>query len=75
MVTLTDDNDIVSLFEPWIIVPDYLTAPSAIHYVIGADINLNENLLLNIEGYYKLLRNITELNKEKINCTQIPIPI
>lgn len=68
MVTLTDDNDIVSLFEPWIIVPDYLTAPSAIHYVVGADINLSENLLLNIEGYYKLLRNITELNKEKVSA-------
>ena len=68
MVTLTDDNDIVSLFEPWIIVPDYLTAPSAIHYVIGADINLSDNLLFNVEGYYKLLKNITELNKEKVNA-------
>jgi hypothetical protein len=69
MVTLTDDNDIISLFEPWIIVPDYLVAPSAIHYVIGADINLSENLLFNIEGYYKLLRNVTELNKSKVSSS------
>ncbi|MCX6151811.1 MAG: TonB-dependent receptor [Ignavibacteriales bacterium] len=68
MVTLSDDNDIISLFEPWIIVPDYLTAPSAIHYVVGADVNLTENLLFNVEAYYKLLRNVTELNKEKVSA-------
>ncbi|MCX6152231.1 MAG: TonB-dependent receptor [Ignavibacteriales bacterium] len=68
MVTLSDDNDIISLFEPWIIVPDYLRTPSAVHYVIGADINITENLMLNIEGYYKLLHNITELNKDKVDA-------
>ncbi len=67
MVTLSDDNDIISLFEPWIIIPSYLTAPSAIHYVAGADVNLSEKLSLNIETYYKKMKNITELNYDKVN--------
>ncbi len=65
MVTMTDDNDVVVLFEPWICIPDYLAAPSAIHYVCGADIFFSNNLSLNIEAYYKQLRNLTELNKNK----------
>ena len=68
MVTLSDDNDIISLFEPWIIVPEYLTAPSAIHYVAGADVNLTDKLSLNFETYYKKMKNITELNYDKINA-------
>lgn len=67
MVTVSDDNDIISLFEPWIIVPDYLTAPSAIHYVAGTDINLSDKLALNIETYYKKMHNITDLNYNKVN--------
>lgn len=65
LITLTNENDVISLFEPWITVPDYLSAPNASHYIIGAESYLNEYLSLSVEGYYKKMKNLTEYNKNK----------
>ena len=35
MITLTNENELVSIFEPWILVPDYLNSPQSIHYIVG----------------------------------------
>lgn len=67
MVTFTNENEIISLFEPWITLPDYLKAPSAVHYVVGMDVDISENTSVNIEGYYKKMQDITELNKNKFS--------
>lgn len=65
MVALSSENEVISVFEPWLIVPDYLTTPSAIHYAAGADINLSANINLNVEAYYKILKDVIELNNKK----------
>lgn len=65
MVTLLNENELITLFEPWTVIPDYLKSPVAVHYVAGASLNLSENLSMDIEGYYKNLQNITDLNQNK----------
>ncbi|MCL5028098.1 MAG: TonB-dependent receptor [Bacteroidetes bacterium] len=66
VTTLSDENEIISLFEPWIITPSYLKPSSAIHYTIGMKTDFTENLSLDIQGYYKVMQNIPTLNDNKI---------
>jgi len=66
LTTLSDENEVISIFEPWIIIPKYLTPSNAIHYGIGADIQILHNLNLLVEGYYKILHHLPIINDEKI---------
>ena len=66
MTTLTDDNEIISLFEPWIIVPSYLKIPSAIQYGLELKDEVSSNLSIDLQGYYKILHDIPTLNEAKI---------
>lgn len=65
MITLTNENEIISIFEPWLVIPDYLQVPEAIHYVVGFEWRRIENLSIKSEFYYKLLRRTAEINDLK----------
>ncbi|QQS37403.1 MAG: TonB-dependent receptor [Ignavibacteriales bacterium] len=65
LITLSDENEIISIFEPWLIVPDYLQVPEAIHYVAGLELSRIERLSIKSEFYYKLLRRTAEINHLK----------
>lgn len=66
LATITDENEVISLFEPWTILPDYLEPSRALHLVFGVDLFITENLLLKYEGYYKDIKNLAAVNEEKI---------
>ena len=65
LTTLSDENEIITLFRPWIIIPNYLSPSNAIHYVIGTFFRFSNTLDLSVEGYYKLMHNIPVVNDEK----------
>ncbi|MCH7774398.1 MAG: TonB-dependent receptor [Bacteroidetes bacterium] len=65
LTTLSDENEIITLFRPWIIIPNYLSPSNAIHYVIGTFFRFTNTLDLSVEGYYKLMHNIPVVNDEK----------
>ncbi len=69
LVTISDEDEVLSLFEPWIIIPSYLKTPNAIHYIGGFDYYLTERLKLDVEGYYKIMHNLAVLNDEVIYPT------
>ena len=69
MVTLTDDDDIITLFEPWIITPAYLTPSKATQYSAGLDIDILKELSFEGEVYYKKITNLATLNKKKVYPT------
>jgi hypothetical protein len=68
IMTFTDENEVISLFEPWIIIPQNLSPSQAVHYVLGIDMNPFTYLNVQIEGYYKDLKNLPEINKDKISA-------
>lgn len=70
IIAYTDDNDVISIFEPYLILPDYLSPMKAVHYTAGIEYKLNKNINIQIEGYYKKFINLFELNYEKINELQ-----
>ncbi len=65
LITLTNENEVISLFEPWSIVPGYLQVPEAIHYVTGLELRLPNGFSFNTEVYYKDLKRTVELNPNK----------
>lgn len=68
VTTLVDENDLLSIFEPWIIVPDYLTTPEAYHYIAGVKIAPLPGIVLELEGYYKDIKNLTDFNDRKFTA-------
>jgi CarboxypepD_reg-like domain/TonB-dependent Receptor Plug Domain len=64
LVSLSSENDIISLFEPWIIIPNYIDVARSIHYVGGLGIRLGK-FSLDFEGYYKFVHNNPILNDKK----------
>lgn len=62
---ITDENEVISLFDPWIIIPDYIKSSQAVHYVGGIDIDIVQQLSLKMEGYYKKTANLPFINEEK----------
>ncbi len=69
LTTLSDENEVISLFEPWIIIPPYLKPATAVHYTIGMKADFTSDLSLDIQGYYKLMHNIPTLNDKKAVST------
>jgi len=63
--TITDENEVISVFEPWFITPDYLEPASAVHYTAGVDFDFSEAIMFKVEAYIKNLRNIPVINEEK----------
>jgi len=65
LITLTDEDELLSIFEPWTITPSYLEPSKAFHYNLGFTTHFIENLIINIEGYYKSIENLTAVNENK----------
>lgn len=68
ITTLVDENDLLSIFEPWIVIPEYLTTPEAYHYIAGFKITPMSGVVLELEGYYKDIRNLTDFNDRKFTA-------
>ncbi len=49
--------------------PDYLNASKSIQYIAGLDIDITDQTLFSVEGYYKVLQNIPIVNDEKFSAT------
>jgi hypothetical protein len=64
--TIADENEVINLFEPWIITPEYMNPSTAIHYVAGTELNLSPFSTVEIEGYYKVVHNLPIINRDKI---------
>jgi hypothetical protein len=65
LVTISDENEVVTIFEPWLITPLYLNPSSSIHYIVGLDYNLSAELNFSLEGYYKILKDLAIVNDKK----------
>lgn len=66
VTTISDEKEVISLFEPWIITPEYLDPARSTHYTGGAEIDLTSKLNLQVEGYYKKVINLPLINENKV---------
>ena len=71
VTTLTDEDELISVFEPWIIIPDYLDPARSIQYNVGMNYDVFRGVLFSVEGFYKTTRNLPIINDQKF-LTQDP---
>lgn len=69
MTTISDENNVRNVFEPWVITPSYLAPAKSNHYVLGIVTELFNNFSLSVEGYYKTVENLPLLNEQKVFFT------
>lgn len=70
LVAITDEDEVVSLFDPWAITPLYLIPANSIQYIAGLTIDITPSLRLETEGYYKALHDLPVLNEKRYFITQ-----
>ncbi len=70
IVTLSDENELISIFEPWVIIPDNISASEATHLQGGIKIYLSETFTMEMEGYYKYITNLIDINTAKYSSAQ-----
>ncbi len=68
--TIADENEVINLFEPWLITPEYLNPSTAINYIIGTEVNLTAESTVEVEGYYKIIHNLPLINQTKVLITE-----
>lgn len=66
LTTISDENEVISLYEPWIITPKYLEPARSVHYSGGIETEFVKDFVFNIDGYYKFSNNIAIVNDKKI---------
>ncbi|MBI5472258.1 MAG: TonB-dependent receptor [Ignavibacteriae bacterium] len=69
MITLADENELISIFEPWIIVPDYVDAQQAAHFLFGITTYIGADFTVDLEAYYKSMIDLVEPNTRKYTAT------
>jgi len=65
ITTLSSESEIISLFEPWIIIPDYLKPSNSTHYSFGLDYFPFPLWNIQLEGYAKKMNQLPIMNPDK----------
>lgn len=68
VITLSNEDDIISIFDAWAKVPDYLPSEVSDHFVLGWDGNATEHISLDIQGYYKYYSSLVAYNRNKVDA-------
>ena len=66
LISISNEDDLISLFDAWILLPSELRPEEAHHYVLGVEGNVFPSLALSLQGYYKSYPSLTLYNSTKI---------
>lgn len=69
LTAITDESEVISLFEPWIIIPDNMQSASSINYSGGIEYNLSPEFTFTTEAYYRIIHNLPIINDKKYKTT------
>jgi hypothetical protein len=69
MLTVGNEDDVISIFDAWIQVPENVPPERADHFVAGLSGNLTEQTSLNIEAYIKNYTSLVVFNRDKVDVT------
>jgi hypothetical protein len=66
VITINNEDDILTMFEAWVRIPKGLDIEQAHHFVLGLDGAVAAGLSVGCQGYHKDYRSIVLYNKDKI---------
>jgi hypothetical protein len=65
VTTLSDEDELISVFEPWIIIPDNMEPSTSTQYNIGLVYDIVPGFSFAAEGFYKIIKNLPIINDQK----------
>jgi hypothetical protein len=68
MVTINNEDELISLFDYWILIPDEIGPQRADHYVVALDWSLDPSVAMTAESYYKDSHSLVTFNREKVDA-------
>jgi hypothetical protein len=68
MITVNNEDDVISVFDAWIQIPQGLPTERADHYVLGLDGNVLPSLSTSFQTYYKDYGSLVLYNRDKIDA-------
>jgi hypothetical protein len=68
VITVNNEDDVISIFDAWIQVPVELKSELSDHYVVGLEGNILPTLSTNFQGYYKSYGRLVTYNREKVDA-------
>ena len=69
VITVNNEDDLISLFDAWIAVPADLEPEHSDHFVLGMSGSLISRLGLDVQGYYKDFGSLITYNRDKLVST------
>jgi hypothetical protein len=66
IVTVNNEDDVISVFDAWIRVPQELSSEQADHFILGLGGNFLPSLSSNFEVYYKNYGSLVLYNRDKV---------
>ena len=68
IITVNNEDDVISIFDAWIRVPIGLKPEQADHYVAGIDGNIIPALSTSFQTYYKYYSSLVSYNRDKVDA-------
>jgi hypothetical protein len=65
--TVNNEDDLISIFDAWVMVPSNMKPEQADHYVIGLEGNILAPLSVSVQAYDKKYSNLVTYNREKVD--------
>lgn len=66
LISISNEDDLISLFDAWIFLPENLRPEEAVHYVLGLEGNIFPQLATSVQVYAKDYTSITLYNPSKL---------
>jgi outer membrane cobalamin receptor len=66
LIAISNEDDLITLFDAWIFLPENLRPEIAHHYVLGAEGNLSPSLAVSVQTYAKRFSSLTLFNSLKV---------
>lgn len=68
IITVNNEDDVISIFDAWIPIPEELESEQADHYVTGLEGNIIPQLSFNVQTYYKRYGSLVTYNRDKVDA-------
>ncbi len=70
VITVGNEDDLISIFDAWITIPENLPSQKADHYVVGLQGNVIPQFSTDIQAYYKDFESLVTYNREKLSIQE-----
>lgn len=68
LITVNNEDDVVSIFDAWIEVPQEIQSQWADHFVAGVEGNLFAEMSISVQAYHKYYGSLVTYNRDKISA-------